>query len=249
MNRENEIQTFESQQFGRLRGMNIQGQPWFVGKDVAVVLGYAKARNAIEMHVDEDDALKQGLTDSLGRTQQTIFINESGLYSLILSSKLPQAKAFKHWVTSEVLPQIRRTGGYIPTHQEDDEKSILCRALQILQRTIEQREARIADLEPEAKYCEEVLTSPSCYTMTEVAKGLGLTVHELTRRLRAAHVLFRSPGGMLMLYAPYQGQGLEAYRTRQGRDLFGQTTWTDSYLVWTERGRRFVREKAGEVKS
>ncbi len=85
------------------------------GKDVATALGYSKPLNAISMHVDEDDSLKWGLVDSRGRKQQAIFINESGLYSLILSSKLPQAKAFKRWVTSEVLPQIRMTGGYIPT--------------------------------------------------------------------------------------------------------------------------------------
>jgi prophage antirepressor-like protein len=87
----------------------------FVGKDVATALGYSKPLNAIAMHVDEDDSLKWGLIDSKGRKQQAIFINESGLYSLILSSKLPQAKAFKRWVTVEVLPQIRKTGGYIPT--------------------------------------------------------------------------------------------------------------------------------------
>ena len=90
----------------------------FVGKDVATALGYAKPLNALAIHVDKDDSLKQGLIDSKGRYQQAIFINESGLYSLILSSKLPQAKVFKRWVTSEVLPQIRQTGGYIPTKDE-----------------------------------------------------------------------------------------------------------------------------------
>lgn len=83
-----------------------------IGKDVALVLGYAKPLNAIATHVDEDDSQKQGLTDSLGRTQNTIFINESGLYALIFGSKLESAKHFKHWVTSEVLPTIRKTGSY-----------------------------------------------------------------------------------------------------------------------------------------
>lgn len=95
------------------------GEPWFVGKDVADKLGYAKPLNAIATHVDEDDSLKQGLTDSLGRMQETILINESGLYSLILSSKLPSAKKFKRWVTSEVLPTIRKTGGYVDQSRSD----------------------------------------------------------------------------------------------------------------------------------
>ena len=110
---ETAIQVFNNPQFGEIRGMyDENGQVFFVGKDVAKALGYAKPRTAINMHVDKDDALKQGLIDARGREQMTTLINESGLYSLILSSKLPQAKAFKRWVTSEVLPAIRRTGAY-----------------------------------------------------------------------------------------------------------------------------------------
>ena len=108
----NELQIFENKDFGKVRVVQIKGQPWFVGKEVAEILGYAKPLNAVSMHVEEDDSLKQGLIDSIGRTQQTILINESGLYSLILSSKLPTAKKFKHWVTSEVLPTIHRYGMY-----------------------------------------------------------------------------------------------------------------------------------------
>lgn len=97
----NEIFNFHGQD---VRTLTIDNEPWFVGKDVADILGYAKPLDAISRHVDEDDSVKYGLTDNLGRTQNTIIINESGLYSLILSSKLPQAKEFKRWVTSEVLP-------------------------------------------------------------------------------------------------------------------------------------------------
>lgn len=90
----------------------INGAPWFVGKDVAASLGYTKTRNAISQHVDNEDALKQGVPDNQGFIQETILINESGMYALIFGSKLPTAKAFKRWVTNEVLPSIRRTGGY-----------------------------------------------------------------------------------------------------------------------------------------
>ena len=106
----NEIFNFHGQE---VRTLTIDDEPWFVGKDVADILGYAKPLDAISRHVDEDDSVKYGLTDNLGRTQNTIIINESGLYSLILSSKLPQAKEFKRWVTSEVLPAIRKQGGFI----------------------------------------------------------------------------------------------------------------------------------------
>lgn len=108
----NELKIFNNPDFGDIRTMMIEGEPWFVGKDVASSLGYAKPLGAIATHVSEDDSLKQGLTDALGRTQETIFINESGLYALIFSSKLESAKKFKKWVTSEVLPSIRKTGSY-----------------------------------------------------------------------------------------------------------------------------------------
>ena len=108
----NNIQLFNNEQFGEIRTLTIDNEPYFVGKDVAKILGYTKPLNAIANHVDSDDSLKQGLTDSLGRKQETILINESGLYSLILSSKLPKAKEFKRWVTHDILPTIRKHGIY-----------------------------------------------------------------------------------------------------------------------------------------
>ena len=230
-----EIQIFKNERFGEVRTTVINGEPWFVGKDVAEVLGYSQTAKAIREHVDEDDK-GVSVLDTPGGKQSTIIINESGLYSLILSSKLPQAKEFKRWVTSEVLPQIRQTGGYIPVSSEDDEKTILCKAIDIMNRTIEQ-------LRPKAEYAEKVLLSPSCYTMTQVAKGLSMTVLELTRRLHDMGVIYRSPSGPLMLYAPYLKNGFEAYRTSHGEDIFGNVTWTHSYLVWTEKGREFITKK------
>lgn len=110
---ENKMTLFTNEELGNVRALEIDGEPYFVGKDVATALGYAKPLNALATHIDEDDSLKQGLIDSMGRIQETILINESGLYSLILSSKLPKAKEFKHWITAEVLPVIRKTGGYV----------------------------------------------------------------------------------------------------------------------------------------
>lgn len=108
----NEITIFNNPEFGDVRTIMIDGEPWFVGKDVANALGYSRERDAIANHVDKDDAVKHGVTDSIGREQQTTVINESGLYSLIFGSKLESAKKFKKWVTSEVLPQLRKTGSY-----------------------------------------------------------------------------------------------------------------------------------------
>lgn len=108
----NDMTIFNNPEFGDVRTIMIDGEPWFVGKDVANALGYARERDAIANHVDKDDAVKHGVTDSIGREQQTTVINESGLYSLIFGSKLESAKKFKKWVTSEVLPQLRKTGSY-----------------------------------------------------------------------------------------------------------------------------------------
>lgn len=108
----NEITIFNNPEFGDVRTIMIDGEPWFVGKDVANALGYARERDAIANHVDKDDAVKHGVADSIGREQKTTIINESGLYSLIFGSKLESAKKFKKWVTSEVLPQLRKTGSY-----------------------------------------------------------------------------------------------------------------------------------------
>ena len=240
------IRTFKNEQFGRIRTMvDEKGEPWFVGTDVAKMLGYNQSDKAILRHTDEDDRMKCTVTDNLGRGQSTFVINESGLYSLVLASKLPQAKAFKRWVTSEVLPQIRKTGGYIPLKDKDGRElsdlEIMCRAMQIMKRSIEQKEKLIANLQPKAEYCDEVLDSVDCLTMTQVAKGLGMTVHDLTTRLLQDSIIYEQ-SGQYMLYAPYARKGLAATRTHTHRDLFG-TVHTRTYLVWTEKGKKFINEK------
>ena len=243
----NRIQVYNHEQFGSIRTMEMpDGQIGFVGKDVAEVLGYQNGSRDINRHVDTEDRIVLKINDGC-QNRDTIIINESGLYSLILSSKLPKAREFKHWVTSVVLPQIRKTGGYIPVSREDDEKTILAKAVKILMRTVEvqrlelaEQDIEIARLAPKAEYAEEVLLSPTCYTMTQVAKSLSMTVHELQRWLHKMRIIYRSPSGCWMLYAEYQKNGYEAYRTKKGENLFGDVLWTDTYLVWTERGKEFI---------
>ena len=133
-------------EFGELRTVEIDGEPWFVGKDVAEALGYNEPHKAIQRHVDKDDGMKRPVTDSTGRKQETWLINESGLYSLILSSKLPSAKEFKHWVTSEVLPSIRKNGAYIRNQENMTPAEIVARGLIAAQKIINEKEKEIAIL-------------------------------------------------------------------------------------------------------
>lgn len=168
----NEIQIFNNPQFGEVRAVTIDNEPWFVGKDVAKVLGYAKPENALATHVDEDDSLKQGITDSLGRTQNTTIINESGLYSLVLSSKLPTAKAFRRWITSEVIPSIRKNGGYIHGQDRMTDAELLSRALLVAQRQIESRDRQLEEMQPKALFADAVSASKSSILIGELAKLL-----------------------------------------------------------------------------
>ena len=175
-----EIQIFKHEKFGNIRTINKNGEPWFVGKDVAEVLGYADTRKAIRMHVDDDDKGGDILSTPGGRQQITI-INESGLYSLILSSKLPQAKEFKRWVTSEVLPQIRKTGGYIPLNDCEDTGEIMARALMIAQRTIEQKDALLEMQKPKVRFAEAVTGSDDSILIGELAKLITQNGYEIGR--------------------------------------------------------------------
>lgn len=178
-----QIMLFENEEFGQLRMVFIDGKQYFVGKDVATILGYVKPLNALATHVDEDDSLKQGLIDSMGRIQETILINESGLYSLILSSKLPKAKAFKRWVTSEVLPSIREKGGYgigieqiIQQTATEVAKAIAKEMIPILEgRQIKKERRRggtIARLDVETRRMIEDILCSGMYTYAEVTKML-----------------------------------------------------------------------------
>ena len=166
----NEIQKFENFLFGQLRGMNIDGEAWLMATDVARRLGYTNPQKAIRDHVDEEDkTLNESFTVN---GTIPVLINESGLYSLILQSKLPRAREFKRWVTSEVLPQIRKTGGYIPLSEDDDEKTILAKAVRILNRTLEQKDELIEAQRPKVEFAEAVTTGDGCILISELAKLL-----------------------------------------------------------------------------
>ena len=236
------IKIFENQEFGAIRTMSDeQGEPLFCSKDVCDALGYSNGRDAVRKHVEAEDKTTVAICDTGSNYKtQAIFINESGLYSLILSSKLESAKRFKHWVTSEVLPSIRKQGGYMVARADESDEVILARALQIMHTALERREKEIALLKPKADYADQVLDSVSCLTTTQVAKGMGMTAMELNRILCQKGIQY-GQSGQYLLYAPYARQGLAQNRTRTFLDLFG-TVHTTSQLVWTEKGKEFIHK-------
>lgn len=174
----NEIRKFDFRGAALRTLTDESGEPWFVAKDVCDVLGYTNASKAISDHVDSEDKLNNESLSSLGQRGGWL-VNESGLYSLVLSSKLPTAKEFKRWVTHEVLPQIRRTGGYIPTSDADDDMTILAKAVMIGQRTMEEQKQRIADqqsrideLQPKASAWDNFVDIPNALSVRDSAKLL-----------------------------------------------------------------------------
>ena len=176
----NELQVFENAQFGQVRTINKDGEPWFVGKDVAEALGYSNPRKALYDHVDIEDKT-DGVTirDSIGRPQNPVIINESGLYSLVMSSKLPNARQFKRWVTSEVLPSIRKNGGYIAGQETMTDDELLANALMVAQRKIEARdkqievqEKQIEAMHPKALFADAVSASKTSILIGDLAKLL-----------------------------------------------------------------------------
>ena len=252
---------FKHPKFGNLRVLTDEkGDPWFVGKVVAEALGYVRPGEALSDHVLLADRkllrykayAKTAQASEIWKGQDfsdKTIINESGLYSLILASKLPAAIEFKHWVTSEVLPQIRRTGGYIPTHDGEgkpySDLEIMSLAFQIHERTIAERDRKIAEqdetirvLEPKATYCDEVLESVNCMTMTQVAKEHGTTHAGLTKMLHEKGVIYLQ-SGQWMLYVDFCNHGLTRNRTHSYHDNLG-VVHSRSYLVWTEKGRMFL---------
>ena len=193
----NEIRIFKSEEFGEIRTVEIGGEPWFVGKDVAETLGYERPTKAVSDHVDGEDRDEVPIQDPIGRMQNTAIINESGLYSLILSSKLPSAKAFKRWVTSEVLPSIRKHGGYINGQAEMSPEELMAKALQVAQKTLEEREARIGVLaaensaltvekqilQPKADYFDELVDRNLLTNFRETAKQLSIKQNDFVKFL------------------------------------------------------------------
>lgn len=297
-----QVAVFENPEFGTVRTtIDKKGEPWFCAKDLCDVLGYRRADNAVRQHVNPLNALKQCIKVDVRkksdgtisqRLTPMIFVNESGFYALVLGSKLASAMKFKDWVTSVVLPQIRKTGGYIPVHEGESEEEAIRNAEEILRATLKEKEMlleqqkkligeqdeeirrlngvvdeqvvniarkgeniihlehQVDGLMPKAIYSDNVLDSVSCFTTTQVAKELGVTAQELNRSLCALHIQYYQ-SGQYMLYAEYAHMGLAKSRTRYNafldpkcdgrKEKMGKAV-THTYLVWTEKGRKFIHD-------
>lgn len=182
-----ELQVFNHPQFGTVRAVEIQGEPWLVGKDVAESLGYTNPQKAIRDHTEPEDRTVNELFTVNG-TKGTL-INESGLYSLVFGSKLPEAKKFKHWVTSEVLPSIRRDGGYMHTSPDMTDEEIMARAVLLGQKKIEEQTKRIQEMRPKEIFADRVSASESSILVGDLAKllkqnGVDMGQKRLIRWLR-----------------------------------------------------------------
>lgn len=242
----NELQVFKSAEFGTIRTVELDGTVWFVGKDVAEILGYTNPSEALADHVDEEDKLNSKTLSSfnldLGQRGGWL-INESGLYSLVLSSKLPSAKKFKRWVTSEVLPSIRKTGAYaVPKDYPSALRALADAEEQKMKLMAEnQRQAQaIADFEPIRQYVDEILESPSAMATSQVAADYNLSAKALNKILFEAGIQ-HSVNGQWILYKRYMGRGLSKSKTIP---IVRSDGSRDARILtqWTQKGRLLIHE-------
>lgn len=235
------LQKFQSDEFGSIRVLNIDGQPWFVGRDVASALGYSNVTRDVKRHVDSED---RGVTEMVtpGGTQDVHIINESGLYSLILSSKLPTAKKFKRWVTSEVLPSIRKHGAYITDDVLEDTLNDPELALELLRKLRTERErssalmGRVEELAPKARYCDTILQCKNAVPITLVAKDYGMTATAFNLLLHSLGIQYKV-GGTWVLYQAYARKGYT-----QSRTYYTPRGYAVYHTCWTQKGRLFLYE-------
>lgn len=242
----NELKIFENPDFGQIRVVNINGEPWLVGKDVAEALGYSKTENAIANHVDEEDKTSTLIQGSGSNYKsKAIIINESGLYSLVLSSKLPNAKKFRRWVTSEVLPSIRKTGGYSLNIPKNLPEALRAYAAEIeahekTKTALAKREKKIALDAPKVDFYDSVANSESLLTFEKVAKLIakkGLGRNKLIGWLRDLKLLRKTESGNVP-YQQYVNKGyfklVESTRVINGYERVFTTTYV------TQKGLDYI---------
>lgn len=237
----NNIQIFKYEN-NDVRTVEMNGEPWFVLKDVCGVLGLSNHKVTAQ-RLDRDEVSQTYLTDSIGRKQETTVINESGLYSVILRSDKPEAKPFRKWVTSEVLPSIRKNGGYIAGQEQLSPEELMAKALLVANKTLAEREARISELTvqntimlPKAEYFDELVNRNTLTNFRETAKELGISEKAFIRFLLDKKYIFRNQRGKLMPYAD-RSDGLfevkECYNEK--------TNWSGIQTLVTPKGRETFR--------
>ena len=243
-----QLQTFNNPAFGEIRTVTIQDEPWFVGKDVAQVLGYKDTVNALKSHVDGEDKRGWQITTP-GGTQEMTIINESGLYSLILSSKLPSAREFKKWVTSEVLPSIRKHGAYMTPETlqaailNPDTLIQLCQQLKAEQdkrRVLEAENAQLVVdrqiMQPKADYFDQLVERNTLTNFRETAKQLGIAPKKFVDFLIAHKYIYRDKRGKLL---PYEARNNGLFEVKE--TFNEKTQWSGTQTLVTPKGRETFR--------
>lgn len=264
---DNSIQIFNNPQFGEIRTAGNSNNPMFCLTDVCKAVGLSA--KGVNQRLCDEVISNYPITDSLGRTQQALFVNEDGLYDVILDSRKPEARLFRKWITSDVLPSIRKTGGYLATKQDDTPELIMARALQVAQATIDKHNARIKQLEaenaekrkaieqaeeqvvqmsetvasmkPKVDYCDIILQSKETVATTQIAQDYGMTA-------KAFNILLRNFGiqhkvaGQWILYAPYLPLGYVQSESIPITHTDGRKT-TKLFSKWTQKGRLFLYEE------
>ena len=248
----NEIQIFSNAEFGQVRAVEVDGTPYFVGKDVAEALGYSNTRDAIAKHVDDEDKTTVAICDT-GSNYKTraAAINESGVYALVFGSKLPTAKQFKHWVTSEVLPSIRRHGAYMTGNvieqvlKSPDFLIQLATALKeeqlkrkAAELTISVQEQQISELKPKASYYDVVLNCADLLSVSQIAKDYGKSAIWLNNYLHEKGIQFKQ-GDVWLLYQKYAQQGYTSTKTQSFNGSDGKVH-SKVHTYWTQKGRLFI---------
>lgn len=220
-----------------VRTILVDDEPYFVGKDVANVLGYSNTAKAIRDHVDIDDRRSERIVHPSGGAQDSVVINESGLYSLILKSKLPSAKKFKRWVTSEVLPQIRKHGMYA-TDDLINNPDLL---IEIATKLKEERQGRliaeqqVKELQPKADYYDTILANPRLLPISVIAKNYGMSATKMNQTLNKFGVQYKQ-GDVWLLYAKYQNEGY----THTEMKLWEGSSVMKPNTKWTQKGHIFI---------
>lgn len=241
----NELIVFKNEEFGEIRTLEINGEPYFVGNEIATILGYKNTRDALMRHIDEEDkdVVKY---DTLGGKQEMTVINESGLYSLIMSSKLHNAKKFKRWVTSEVLPSIRKHGGYIAGQEQMTDEELMAKAVLMANSKIKELNKKNDELQaqnsqltvaneimkPKAEYFDDLVDRNLLTSFRETAKALGVKEKIFVKFLLDHKYVFRDKKGKLQPFADKNKGLFELKETKNDK-----TGWVGTQTLITPKGR------------
>lgn len=232
----NDLQVFNNEEFGQIRTLDINGEVWFVGSDVAKALGYSKVHDAIANNVDEDDSTKHGVIDSAGRNQQTVIINESGLYSLIMSSRLENAKKFKKWITSEVIPSLRKNGGYMVGQENLTPEQIVANALIVAQNIIASKDKQIEVMQPKADYFDALVERNLLTSFRDTAKEFGIGQQAFINFLIEQRYIYRDQKKRLM---PYSAKNNGLFEVKEYNSRYSDHAGLQTLL--TPKGRETFR--------